>query len=66
MLEQVRTQATLATCPDCGQRIRLTGGIFVGRTVTCPNCTRQLAVVETAPPRLGWAYEEWDIDEDDW
>jgi hypothetical protein len=62
----VRTQTTLATCPDCKQRIRLTGRVFWGRKVTCPNCDRQLAVAETTPVQFGWAYEEWDVDEDDW
>ena len=66
MFYQVQTQTTFAACPDCGQRIRLTGKIFVGRKVTCSNCDTQLAVVETTPVELGWAYEEWDVDEDDW
>ena len=59
----VQTQTIFATCPGCKQEIRLRGKVFWGRTVTCPNCDTQLAVVETAPVRLGLAYEEWDVDE---
>ena len=66
MLKRVQTQTTLATCPDCGRGIRLKGEISVGRKATCPNCDTQLAVIETAPVKLDWVWEEWDVDEDDW
>ena len=66
MSTKVQTQTTLATCPDCGQRVRLTGEIFVGRKVTCPKCDEQLIVIETTPVKLDWALEEWGIDNDYW
>ena len=66
MFEQVQTQTTLATCPGCGQGIRLGDEILLGRQVTCPNCDTRLVVIGTTPVKLDRAYEEWDIDEDDW
>ena len=66
VLYPAQTQTTLATCPECKQRIRLRGKVFWGRKVACPNCETQLAVIETAPVQFGWAYEEWDVDDDDW
>ena len=66
MPKQVQTQTILATCADCGQAIRLESEILLGRQVTCPNCDAQLQVIETAPVKLDWVYEEWDIDDDDW
>jgi len=56
VLYPVRTQTTFATCPDCKQRIRLSGKVFWGKKVTCPICDMQLAVIETAPVEFGWAY----------
>ena len=66
MFQHVQTQTALATCPDCKQRIRLRGDIFVGRKVTCLNCDTQLVVYELTPVKLDRGYEEWDIDDDDW
>ena len=66
MLSQVQTQAIVATCPACEQRIRLAGKVFLSRQVTCPNCKTQFTVIETAPIKLDWVFEEWDVNEDDW
>ena len=65
VLYPAQTKTTSATCPDCKQSIRLRGKVFWGKKVTCPNCDAQLTVVEANPIQLGWAYEEWDVDEDD-
>ena len=61
-----QAKATFAACPGCGQRIRLAGKVSWGRKLTCPNCDAWLTVIDTTPIRLCWAYEEWDVDEDDW
>ena len=66
MSQHVQTQTALATCPGCGQGVRLEHDIPLGKQVTCPNCDRRLVVIETIPVKLDWVYEEWDIDEDDW
>ncbi len=62
-----KTNAAVAVCPDCGEKITLRGTIRLGREVICPNCDAELEVVETEPLELDWIYDEEDEEEDeDW
>jgi len=65
MSEGTRGQVEIARCPDCGEKVRIEGKIFVGREVVCPECDAVLEIVDTEPVELDWAYEDEDEDEDD-
>jgi lysine biosynthesis protein LysW len=63
-----KTQAAIARCPDCGEKIRLQGRIYVGKEVICPDCDAVLEVIDTEPVELDWAFDDEDDedDDDDW
>lgn len=65
MSEGTRGQVEISRCPDCGEKVRIEGKIFVGREVVCPECDAVLEIVDTEPVELDWAYEDEDEDEDD-
>jgi lysine biosynthesis protein LysW len=46
---KTQTQAAIVTCPDCGEKIVLTGLIQIGLGVRCENCEAELQVVNLAP-----------------
>ncbi|HOC20724.1 MAG: hypothetical protein GYA30_09965 [Chloroflexi bacterium] len=67
-----------AVCPSCGETIKVTGQVKIGRYITCPICDEMLEIIDVNPIELDWAfyddedneddldYEEQDEDEDDW
>ena len=62
-----KAQVAIAQCPDCGEKIRLQGRIYVGKEVICPDCDAVLEVIDTEPVELDWALDdEDDDDEEDW
>ena len=65
MSEGAQTQVEIARCPDCGEKIRLHGKIYVGREIVCPDCDAILEIVDTDPVELDWAYEDEDEEEED-
>ena len=67
MSNNTRVQVVIARCPDCGERVRLQGRLYIGRPVTCGNCDAELEVIETEPVELDWVDDddEYDDDEDD-
>lgn len=68
-MSDIKGQSVFATCPDCGQKIRMQGAIRMGQEVVCPNCDAELEVIETDPVELDWIYDEYDgedEDDDDW
>jgi alpha-aminoadipate carrier protein LysW len=64
-MSQVKTQVVSATCPDCGQTVRLRAPVRMGQQVECPHCDAELEVIETDPIELDWMYEDEDGDEDE-
>jgi len=60
-----KTQVAIARCPDCGEKIRLQGRLYVGKEVICPDCDAVLEVVDTEPVELDWAFDDEDDDGDD-
>jgi len=48
---------SLATCPECGQAIDLTGPSG-GQRITCPHCQTRLEVLNSEPLELDWVYNE--------
>jgi lysine biosynthesis protein LysW len=52
------TRKAVTACPECGQRIALTGRPELGRRLVCTHCGAELKVVEREPLRLGKAYTE--------
>ena len=49
-------QKTLTACPECRQKIALSGRVERGRRVACIHCGAELKVVKTDPLKLGLAY----------
>jgi lysine biosynthesis protein LysW len=60
-----KTQVAIAGCPDCGEKIRLQGRIYVGKEVICPDCDAVLEVIDTEPVELDWAFDDEDDEDDD-
>lgn len=59
-------------CPECGAKLRISGALPVGTSVTCPRCSAAIAVPETPPtsealtslpPTLARAYSRQQTDE---
>lgn len=66
MSDNTQTRTAIARCPDCGEKIRLTGRVFVGMAVDCPECDAALEVIATEPVELDWADDDsYDEDQDD-
>jgi lysine biosynthesis protein LysW len=72
MITGKATRKVMAACPECEDKIIMTGKIEWGRRVVCPHCGVDLEVINTDPVELDWVYEESDYsdykdeDEDDW
>jgi lysine biosynthesis protein LysW len=64
-MSDAKSLSVTATCPDCGETIRLATPIRVGQEVLCPHCDAELEVIETDPVELDWVYDEYDGDDDD-
>jgi lysine biosynthesis protein LysW len=64
-MSEAKIQVVSATCPDCGQVVRLQGRVRRGQEVTCPHCDAELEVIETDPVELDWVYDEYDGEEDE-
>ena len=45
-------QVSLFPCPHCGARLRLRDKSFAGRTISCPDCRKPVAVTIAADGRL--------------
>ncbi|MBN1261436.1 MAG: hypothetical protein JXB35_12230 [Anaerolineae bacterium] len=63
---------TMTVCPSCGENIRVSGELRVGRYITCPVCEEMLEIIDLNPVELDWAFYddedddyEDDIDDDD-
>ena len=65
MSDGTNLRVEIARCPDCGEKIRLEGKVYIGREVICPDCDAILEVIDTDPAELDWAYEDEDEDEED-
>lgn len=69
MPNDIRAKIPIAHCPDCRERIRLGGRLYIGKTITCSNCDAELEIIETDPLELDWAYDGEDEDDeydDEW
>ena len=64
MSQKPVTKLSVASCPDCGERITLKGRIYLGRSAICPNCDAELQVTSTSPLELDWRDEDDDEYED--
>jgi hypothetical protein len=51
---QTHKQTAIVTCPDCGDKIVLTGLIHIGLGVGCKNCKAELKVVNMTPVEVDW------------
>ena len=65
------TRTVVTACPDCEDKIILTGEIKCGRKVVSPHCGVDLENVNTDPVELDWLYEDADYadyekEEEDW
>ena len=69
MTERTKSQAALATCPECGDRIQFKCVTWMGMQVTCPHRDAHLKVINTGPVELDRADVRWgaydDFDEDE-
>jgi alpha-aminoadipate carrier protein LysW len=66
MSDRTIVKKNVAFCPDCGQKITLSGDARLGQEVICPHCDAELEVVEMDPLELDWIYDEDEgYDEDD-
>ena len=46
---KTQAQTAIVTCPDCGEKLVLQGGLWIGIKVWCQNCEAELEVVNLAP-----------------
>ena len=65
MSDGTKLRVEIASCPDCGEKIRIQGKVYVGREIVCPECDAILQVVDTEPVELDWTYEDEDEEEED-
>ena len=65
MPNDIRAKIPIARCPDCRERIRLSGKLYVGKTIICSNCDAELEVIDIDPLELDWASDGNDYDDYD-
>ena len=61
-----KTAVAFARCPDCGERVRLEGRVYIGKEVVCRECDAVLEVIDTEPIELDWAGYDDDEDQEDY
>jgi lysine biosynthesis protein LysW len=64
-MNETKTQAITAVCPDCGHKVHLKNPVRIGQEVACPHCDAELEVIEIDPVELDWIYDEYDGEQDD-
>jgi len=60
-----KTAVVFARCPDCGEKVRLQGRMYVGKEVVCQECDAVLEVIDIDPVELDWPYEDEDEYDDE-
>jgi lysine biosynthesis protein LysW len=71
MITGKRIKTVAVECPDCEEKINMTGEIVWGQKVVCPHCGVDLEVINVDPVELDWVFEDSDYDypdddEEDW
>ena len=56
MIMKMDTNTVMATCPKCGEDVRLPGQCRAGETIFCRSCESEFEIVRTNPPVLDWLH----------
>lgn len=55
-----------ARCPECDSWVPLKDSVELWDLVICPHCNTTLEVIDMRPPKLDFAGQGWDEEEEEW